>query len=83
MRNCRKVRQANREVCIASFQIAEGIGFKGEFRQWGDPAADRRLITGGYRDPISDVPADRQLETACLTEENALSGRKHDLFSVL
>ena len=58
------------------------MGFKGEFRQMGG-LADRRLITGGYRDPISDVPADPQLETACLTEENALSGRKHDLFSVL
>jgi hypothetical protein len=29
-----------------------------------------RLITGGYRDPISDVLRNPELETACFAEEN-------------
>ena len=29
---------------IASFQIAEKMGFKGEFRQWAQPPPDQRLI---------------------------------------
>jgi len=34
------------ERCVSStFQIAESMGFKGEFRQWEDLLADRRLIT--------------------------------------
>jgi hypothetical protein len=28
------------------------MGFKGDFRQTGGPPANRRLIKGGYRDPI-------------------------------
>ena len=73
---------SNRAVCHREIHdCGEAWAPRAKFasgRTW-----DRRLITGGYRDPISDVPADPQLETACLTEENALSGRKHDLFSVL
>jgi hypothetical protein len=59
------------------------MGFKGEFRQW-ETYCESELIMAAYRDPISDVPERiPQLETACLTEENTLSARKHDLFSVL
>ena len=59
------------------------MGFKGEFRQWEDLLRIGRLITGAYRDPISDVRRIPELETECFTEEDALSARKHDLSSVL
>jgi hypothetical protein len=37
MRNRRKVSGKQIERCvISSFQIAESMGFKGEFRQWVD-----------------------------------------------
>ena len=58
VRNCREVRQANRALRHLGTLDAASMGFKGEFRQWEQPASDRRLITGGYRDLISDVPAD-------------------------
>ena len=58
------------------------MGFKG-FRQW----EDLLRIDDRSRGPIAIqsrmsrwIP---ELETACFTEENALSARKHDLFSVL
>jgi hypothetical protein len=44
VRNCRKVRQANRAYVIASFQIAESMGFKGRISPMGGPAADRKMI---------------------------------------
>ena len=34
MRNCRQIRQAIERCVISTFQIAESMGFKGEFRQW-------------------------------------------------
>ena len=71
-------REANRSNAASS----ESLGFKGEFRQWKQPSADRRLITRGYRDPISDVRRIPQLETACFTEENGLPSRQYDFFSV-
>ena len=29
-----EVRQANRACVISTFQVAESLGFKGDFRQW-------------------------------------------------
>jgi hypothetical protein len=29
-----EVRQPNRAVVISTFQVAESMGFKGDFRQW-------------------------------------------------
>ena len=52
--------------------VAESMGFRGEFRQWVAIAIQFRMSRR--------IP---QLETACLTEESALSPRKRDLFSVL
>ena len=41
-------------------------------------------FNGRYRrQPIAMSRRIPELETACFTEENALSARKHDLFSVL
>ena len=56
------------------------MGFKGEILDSGRTCCGS---TGAYRDPISDVRRIPELETAYFTEENALSARKHDLFSIL
>jgi hypothetical protein len=45
------------------------MGFKVNFGM-GTPAPGWRLITGGYRDPISDVLRNPEVETVCFPEEN-------------
>ncbi len=67
MQNCREVRQANREVCHLSVQVAESMGFKGDFRQWEDLLEDARRTLGivalslalsmGYTIPQGASPA--------------------------
>jgi hypothetical protein len=59
-RTCETAGKSGKQIerCVfASFQVAESMGFKGEFRQW-EHLLRIGEITGGYRDPISDVPAD-------------------------
>jgi hypothetical protein len=54
----RKVRQANRAVRHRDIPDRREHGVQGRTSAVGAPPTSRRLITGGYRDPISNVPAD-------------------------
>jgi hypothetical protein len=58
MRNGGEVWQADRAVRHFDVSDRREHGLQGRCPPMGGPPADRRLITGGYRDPISDVPAD-------------------------
>jgi hypothetical protein len=61
--------QSRREIercVISSFQVAESMGFKGDFRQ-GVPPADRRLIRSGFRFPLGNM-------RSVLSEQRRLRG---------
>jgi hypothetical protein len=78
----RKIRQANRAVRHRELPGAESMDFRGDFRQWEHLLRIKIVhIALVIRSRMSRQRP--QLETACLTEENTLSARKHHLFSVL
>ena len=44
---CQRAGKSGKQIercVIATFRIAESMGFKGEFRQWAQPPPDQRLI---------------------------------------
>jgi len=55
MRNCRKVRQANRAVCHFELPNRRKSGLQGRTSPMGGPPADRRLITATL--PALAIPA--------------------------
>jgi hypothetical protein len=68
-RTCETAGKSGKQIercVISSFQVAESMGFKGDFRQ-GVPPADRRLIRSGFRFPLGNM-------RSVLSEQRRLRG---------
>jgi hypothetical protein len=51
VQNCWDIRQANRAMVISTFQVAESMGFDGDFRQWEHLCASAIENCGPFSQP--------------------------------